>query len=141
MAAANPLSLKKKSVSEQKREAIIAAAREAFQQHGVEGTSMDKVAEIAGVSKRTVYNHFSTKEDLVLFLISDMWRQSMAQVDIEYLSDEALESQLAALLDAEVELVASSEFIGLARIAAEHFMYHTKLLQEKVAELSVADLS
>ena len=48
--------------SDVKRDAIIQAAKQAFQEFGVNGTSMDKLAELANVSKRTVYNHFSAKE-------------------------------------------------------------------------------
>ena len=55
--------------SDAKREAIIQAATQAFQEYGVNGTSMDKLAELANVSKRTVYNHFATKEDLVMHLV------------------------------------------------------------------------
>jgi len=55
---------KGKTRSELKREAIIEAARRAFEEFGVQGTSMDKLAEMAGVSKRTVYNHFASKEEL-----------------------------------------------------------------------------
>ncbi|WP_231877395.1 TetR/AcrR family transcriptional regulator, partial [Oleiphilus sp. HI0043] len=45
------LSEKSKSRSELKREAIIDAARKAFKEYGVDATSMDKLAEIAQVSK------------------------------------------------------------------------------------------
>ena len=47
-----------------KREAILEAAKELFLTHGFAGTNMDAVASEAGVSKLTVYNHFSDKETL-----------------------------------------------------------------------------
>lgn len=47
-----------------KRLAILEAAKELFLTHGFSGTSMDAVAAEAGVSKLTVYNHFSDKETL-----------------------------------------------------------------------------
>ena len=50
--------------TERKRCAILEAAAEEFQANGFEGTSMDRVAERAGVSKRTIYNHFENKEAL-----------------------------------------------------------------------------
>ena len=139
MAAVKPLTKKKKSVSARKREAIIEAAKRAFQADGVEGTSMDRIAELAGVSKRTVYNHFPSKEDLVLFLISELWQQSMVQIDVPYDASAPLEGQLAALVSAEVELVTDREFLGLARIAAGHFLYHPEALQEMIAELAAQE--
>ena len=50
--------------SEAKAEAILGAAAELFLSQGFQGTSMDAVAQRAGVSKQTVYNHFANKEDL-----------------------------------------------------------------------------
>jgi TetR/AcrR family transcriptional regulator of autoinduction and epiphytic fitness len=64
-----------KNRSELKREAIIEAARSVFKEFGVKATSMDKLAEIAQVSKRTVYNHFSAKEELVMYLVTDLWQK------------------------------------------------------------------
>ncbi len=50
--------------SEEKRAAIQRAASELFLSGGLKGTSMDAVAERAGVSKQTVYSHFDGKEEL-----------------------------------------------------------------------------
>jgi len=47
-----------------KRTAILEASAVLFTQHGFDGTSMDLVAQTAGVSKQTVYSHFSGKEAL-----------------------------------------------------------------------------
>lgn len=48
----------------QKHRAILEAATTVFLQNGYLGTSMDQVAALAGVSKQTVYKHFSDKEHL-----------------------------------------------------------------------------
>jgi AcrR family transcriptional regulator len=44
--------------------AILAAATTLFLRDGYVATTMDDVAEAAGVSKRTVYNHFADKDAL-----------------------------------------------------------------------------
>jgi TetR/AcrR family transcriptional regulator, mexJK operon transcriptional repressor len=49
--------------AERNRQAIVAAAREVFVRDGFD-TGMDAIAAAAGVSKVTVYNHFSSKEEL-----------------------------------------------------------------------------
>lgn len=48
----------------EKREAILRAADALFASEGLEAVSMDAVAAAAGVSKRTVYNHFGDKAAL-----------------------------------------------------------------------------
>ena len=47
-----------------KLENIQKAAQELFQSNGFIGTSMDKIAEQAGVTKQTVYRYFESKEAL-----------------------------------------------------------------------------
>jgi AcrR family transcriptional regulator len=47
------------------RERILAAATELFWAHGINATGMDQLAEQAQVSKRTLYSHFASKDDLI----------------------------------------------------------------------------
>jgi TetR/AcrR family transcriptional regulator, mexJK operon transcriptional repressor len=50
--------------SSRKRRAILDAATTLFLRGGYQGTSMDEVAALAGVSKQTIYKAFSDKERL-----------------------------------------------------------------------------
>lgn len=56
--------------AEAKRQAIVKAARELFLHEGFD-VSVDAIAEAAGVSKVTIYNHFGTKADLFVGVIKD----------------------------------------------------------------------
>ncbi|AYG57635.1 TetR/AcrR family transcriptional regulator [Rhizobium jaguaris] len=47
------------------RERIISAAAKLFYNEGIRSVSVDAVAEKAGVTKRTLYYHFSSKDDLI----------------------------------------------------------------------------
>jgi AcrR family transcriptional regulator len=47
-----------------KSDVVLEAAERAFLKTGFALTSMDDIAELAGVSKRTVYSNFGSKEDL-----------------------------------------------------------------------------
>jgi AcrR family transcriptional regulator len=47
------------------RDRIITAASKLFYSEGIRGVSVDAVAEKAGVTKRTLYYHFRSKDDLV----------------------------------------------------------------------------
>ena len=47
-----------------KKEAILAAALEAFSQFGIHGTRLEQVAELAGVSKTNLLYYYPSKEAL-----------------------------------------------------------------------------
>lgn len=62
--------------AERKRRAIIVAAREIFVQQGYDA-GMDTIADAAGVSKVTIYNHFGSKEQLFTEVISEAFEQAV----------------------------------------------------------------
>ncbi|WP_207263770.1 TetR/AcrR family transcriptional regulator [Desulfovibrio sp. Huiquan2017] len=57
--------MKKMEVKREKnRAAILTAAREVFRSEGYVGAGMDRIAQLAGVTKQTVYRYFASKEVL-----------------------------------------------------------------------------
>ncbi|MGP1613947.1 MAG: TetR/AcrR family transcriptional regulator, partial [Pollutimonas bauzanensis] len=52
--------------SEARRDAIMAVALEVFREVGFEAASMSQIAARVGGSKATLYNYFSSKEELLL---------------------------------------------------------------------------
>ena len=52
-----------------KEEQIIETARNLFHKFGFKKVSMDEIAKEAGVTKRTIYMYFSSKEDLLKYFI------------------------------------------------------------------------
>ena len=67
-------------LTHRKREAILQAAISEFRAHGFAGTSMDRVAAVAEVSKRTVYNHFPSKDELFAAILTQLWQRAQAMV-------------------------------------------------------------
>ncbi len=61
--------------SADKVEKILQGAMQEFLKHGYAGTSMDKIALAAGVSKATVYSKFQDKEGLFKELIEQLARK------------------------------------------------------------------
>ena len=55
-----------------KRQQILQGAIQVFLENGYEGTSMDRVAAAAGVSKNTIYSHFQDKKGLFVSLIEQV---------------------------------------------------------------------
>jgi AcrR family transcriptional regulator len=55
-----------------RREQILSVALEAFAAHGYHNTSMNDVAEAAGVTKPVLYQHFDSKRDLYRALLDEV---------------------------------------------------------------------
>ncbi|MFW7268497.1 TetR/AcrR family transcriptional regulator [Gluconacetobacter sp. Hr-1-5] len=55
----------------ERRELILNAACQVLDDHGYHNASMDKLAQLSGMSKKTIYQMFSSKEDLFRTLISE----------------------------------------------------------------------
>lgn len=108
--------------SQKKRAAVLEAALAEFQAHGFAATSMDRVSQRAGVSKRTVYNHFPSKDALFTAIASDMVAQLHAAPTVAYDPEQPLDVQLTALAALLVEQFSSEWFVGVTRvILAEAF--------------------
>ena len=113
----------KKSRSELKRAAIIDGAMQAFQQYGVNDTSMDKIAETAGVSKRTVYNHFASKEILVTHIITEIWRSNKVKCDIPFDPNAPIRPQLLTLVHHELAMLEDDNIFELIRVAIGYCLF------------------
>jgi len=62
----------------QTRERIIVAATKLFYSEGLRATSVDAVAEKAGVTKKTLYYHFQTKDELIAAYLSSRDQPTLA---------------------------------------------------------------
>ncbi|BBP57752.1 TetR/AcrR family transcriptional regulator [Pseudomonas sp. St316] len=122
-------------LTERKREAILQAAIAEFRSSGFEITSMDRIAATAGVSKRTVYNHFPSKEALFAEILNRLWNSITAEQDTAYSSEKPLREQLQALLQAKLHLLAGENFLDLARIAIAATIHSPERAQDMVARM------
>lgn len=122
-------------LTERKREAILQAAIAEFRSSGFEITSMDKIAATAGVSKRTVYNHFPSKEELFAEILNRLWNSITAEQDMPYSSQTPLREQLQTLLQAKLHLLADENFLDLARIAIAATIHSPERAQDMVSRM------
>jgi AcrR family transcriptional regulator len=58
------------------RQRILAAAREHFFAHGFHGVTMDDLAEEMGMSKKTIYAHFPSKNALLEAMLLEKFRSA-----------------------------------------------------------------
>jgi len=102
-------------LTDRKRIAIIGAAAHEFRAHGFQATSIDRIATRAGVSKRTVYHHFASKEELFKAIVSTLQQQVLEATVYPYAPGISLDEQLEAIAFSEAELLASEDFMTLVR--------------------------
>ncbi|GAA1958324.1 TetR/AcrR family transcriptional regulator [Catenulispora subtropica] len=92
----------------EKRQAIVRAATTVFGREGYARASMDAIAAEAGVSKRTIYNHFADKESLFLAVAlenSAALTEHIRDLAAQHLSD--VSDLRASLLDFAVARAAA----------------------------------
>lgn len=123
-------------LTDRKHAAIVQAAVAQFRASGFEATSMDQVAATAGVSKRTLYNHFASKEALFAEILVQLWDRSAALLDARYRADQPLQKQLSALLLQKVAMVSGADFIDLARVAITATSHSPQRAQEMLQRLA-----
>ncbi|MFJ2714896.1 TetR/AcrR family transcriptional regulator [Pseudomonas sp. NPDC087346] len=122
-------------LTDRKREAIILAAIAEFRANGFEVTSMDKIAATAGVSKRTVYNHFPSKEELFAEILGQLWTRISEELTVTYSADQPLRDQLRQMLLAKLQMMADDNFLGLARVAIAATIHSPERAQNMVARM------
>ena len=105
-----------------KRTAILKGAEEVFIRFGYKDASMDLIAETAGISKKTVYNHFTSKEILFEVIVDNILEQRQIIKTITYDPDASLESQLRVFADSEISLVDSPKKLKLSRFLTLTFL-------------------
>lgn len=123
-------------LTDRKREAIIQAAIAEFRAHGFEITSMDKIAASAGVSKRTVYNHFPSKEELFAEILNQLWARIIAEPSVTYNRDQPLNDQLRQILQEKVQMMADENFLTLARVAIAATIHSPERAQNMIERMS-----
>lgn len=110
-----------------KRQAILDGAVSVFIDRGLEGASMDEVARVAGASKRTVYNHFGSKESLFAAVVDEFLALRDQIKPVRYAPDRPLADQLVAFARAELFLVDDARRRGLSKLLAQVFLANPPL--------------
>lgn len=122
----------KKRDKSKKRTTILEGAIDVFIAMGYDLASMDKIAETAGVSKRTVYNHFGSKENLFQVIVNNFLDQRQELKTIVYDPLKSLEEQLLEFAYAEIFLIDSPRRLGLSRFLTMTFLKDINYAKETV---------
>jgi TetR/AcrR family transcriptional regulator of autoinduction and epiphytic fitness len=117
-------------LTDRKREAILEAAIAEFHSNGFDATSMDKIAASAEVSKRTVYNHFPSKDDLFAAILQQLWECTAATTEAPYRADLPLREQLLELMQQKMHMLSDPSFMNLASVVIAEGIHSPQRAQE-----------
>ena len=120
-------------LSEQKKLSILQAAETLFFEQGMENTSMELVAREANVSKRTLYNHFETKDALFHAILLRLQNQLRTGNVITYDKSLPVETQLLTIAQQEAEFLSSAPLLKVARVAFMHMLQQPALAKQLTA--------
>ena len=95
--------------AEQRRQQLYAVALELFAQRGYRATTMDDIAEAAGVTKPLLYQHFSSKRALYLELVDSIARDLLSAVREAVMRADGPRQQVELGFAAYFRLVVSRE--------------------------------
>lgn len=139
-------SFKKPSrIQREKRRLILEAALEAFSQHGYRGTTLDQIAEAAGLSKPNILYYFEGKEDIHITLLNQLmeaWLAPLVTLDPggepleEILTYVRRKLEMARDLPRESRLFAGEILQGAPRMRPHLEARLKPLLEEKCAVIS-----
>ena len=125
-----------------KRNVILEGAIKVFTKNGFNASSMDEVAEVSGVSKRTIYNHFFSKENLFQTIVADFLCGRNEIKPIEYSRTVPINEQLKKFIHAELyfiddpirrdlsKLLISTSLMDIefANATRSHYQPHSKFI-------------
>ncbi len=117
-----------------KRAAIVDAALEEFQLSGYQGANMDTIAERAQVSKRTVYNHFPSKQSLFEHIADTVWEQANAATQADFNTKVPIKTQLTELALKELALVSDLHFLRSTRMLMAELLHNETVAQNTLTK-------
>ncbi len=107
-----------KPAKDDRRDAIVAVAKEAFLANGYAGTSMSAIAARVGGSKATLYSYFQSKEELFIAVVQKKCQQIQGMLnEAEFVTGGDLEATLARFGEQFLALITSDDSIATFRLA------------------------
>lgn len=130
-------------LTDQKNQDILDAAIEEFRVKGFTAARVDSIAKMANVSKRTLYNHFASKQVLFDAIIEIIMAEAATVETPKYDPSHPLDAQLVAALNSYVKLITDPVYLSLNRLLAAEYMRDQDMAQRILSrtELYVSPVS
>ncbi|MDE2029223.1 MAG: TetR/AcrR family transcriptional regulator [Alphaproteobacteria bacterium] len=112
-----------------KREDIVAAATALFLEKGFALTSMEAVARRAGVSKLTIYSHFTDKNELFRAIMQDRCERHAMPDSFVAMADQQPEEALLTIAHRALSIVFREDSLRMQRILYAEAARHPKIIE------------
>lgn len=102
-----------------RRDELVDAAMRVFYRHGFHASGLDRILEESGISRMTIYNHFKSKDELILAALrrrDEIFRNKMMQF-VESKADTPTD-RLLAVFDFHEAWFTADDFCGCMFINA-----------------------
>jgi len=117
------------------RRAIIAAARDLFEEHGYAQTTVEQIADAADVAPRTFFRYFPTKESLLFAELDELRNQMLAALEARPEDEPPLRSLSIVLAELARRIEERREDLAwgfrVAEELGEHSAYERSLVQKQ----------
>ncbi|MCH2546366.1 MAG: TetR/AcrR family transcriptional regulator [Alphaproteobacteria bacterium] len=106
----------RKTYDIQKHKSIMKAATQLFLKHGYSKTSMDQIASRAGVTKQTIYSHYSNKDALFTEMIMALCHKHSPDMSVLKDSSTSVEERLYSIGLGFLRMITSAEGLATTRV-------------------------
>ncbi|MCP1167710.1 TetR/AcrR family transcriptional regulator [Limimaricola litoreus] len=126
-------------LAEKKRKDILGAAIQEFREQGFPAARVNRIAELAEVSKRTLYKHFESKELLFAAITEILLEEIAAVPKLRYRPDAPLRDQLIAAVRDYVGHLTGEHYLALNRLVMSELLRDQELAQAFFAKAAMQD--
>ena len=115
------------------KQRIIEEASELFGRSGLKSITMDDLARHLGISKRTIYENFKDKEELLIACIDAFHVRNMAFTEKVFLEAENVAEAILTMLQKNAERATQQQFNMMMDIRK----YYPQVYKERLTNLTI----
>lgn len=127
------------SRKDEKTAQILQAATQEFLKKGLDAASMHNIAVVAGVSKRTLYKYYSSKDELFHGLVDELLDRVYEMYKITYNPGESIKGQLEKIVASKIKFITSESFINISKIVVGEMIKSKKVTVQQVEKMASSD--
>lgn len=120
------------------RDTLLDLARSIAETEGIDAVNVRTIAQRAGIATGTMYNYFSNKDEILLALTEEFWRQTLQEMETVIIADSFCEQleEMFVFLRERIEQSAGKlmgslgglETVGQTRMASMQSVLESSLI-------------